>query len=114
MIVSEYNCVYFEDMMAKYISLLGKPIIFLRSYGWNNCADSEKIEKSKELYKTFLPLDVYTTLTQCEFSVIEIGDVGEAIEFCEDSFPESFEKCNDEEYIHYKVFNAQGQVVANN
>lgn len=115
MIVSEYTCVYFEDMVAKYVSLIGKPIVFLRSYGWNNCDDCEKVEQSKELYKNFLPLDIYTTLTQCEFCVLEINDVEEAIEFCEDSFPESFDKCaHDEEYIHYKVFNAQGQVVASN
>ena len=114
MIISEYNCVYFEDMVAKYVAMLGKPVIFIRAYGWNNYTDQEKIEQSKELYKGTLPLDVYTTIDQCEFSVIEIDDVEEAIEFCEDSLSESSDKCEPEFYIQYKVFNSQGQVVASN
>ena len=114
MIVSEYNCVYFEDMVSKYVSMLGKSIIFIRSYGWNNSDDEQKVQESKEIYKTTLPLDVYTTMDQCEFCVIEIDDVEEAIEFCEDSFPESSDKCELEFYIQYEVFNAQGQVVASN
>jgi hypothetical protein len=114
MIISKYNCIYFDDMVAKYVTMLNKPVIFIRSYGWNNSADEQKIQQSKEIYKNSLPLDVYTTMDQCEFSVIEIDDVEEAIEFCEDSFPESAEKCDPELYVYYKVFNAQGQVVASN
>ncbi len=114
MIISEYNCVYFEDMVAKYVSFLGKPVIYIRTYGWNNSENLEKINESKEIYKNMLPLDVFTTMEQCEFSVIEIDDVEEAIEFCEDSFPESAQNCEVEFYVQYEVFNAQGQVVASN
>lgn len=114
MIISEYNSIYFDDMVAKYVNMLGKPIIFIRAYGWNNCKDLQKIEQSKEIYKNSLPLDIYTTMEQCEFSVIEINDLEEAIEFCEDNFPESSDKCESEFYVYYKVFNAQGQVVASN
>lgn len=114
MIVSDYNCVYFEDMVAKYVSMLGKPVIYIRSYGWNNTDDVEKIQISMEIYKTLLPLDLYVTMSQCEFSFIEIDDIEEAIEFCEDSFPESSTKCDPESYIQYTVFNDQGQVVASN
>lgn len=114
MIVSNYNCVYFEDMVAKYVSMIGKPVIYIRTYGWNNTDDAEKIELSMETYKTLLPLDLYVTMSQCEFSFIEIDDIEEAIEFCEDSFPESSTKCDPESYIQYTVFNDQGQVVASN
>jgi hypothetical protein len=114
MIVSEYNCVYFEDMVAKYVTMLGKPVIFIRTYGWNNYTDQEKIQQSKDLYKSTLPLDMYTTMEQCEFSVVEIDDIEEAIEFCEDNFPESSDKCEPEFYVQYQVFNVLGQVVANN
>lgn len=114
MIVSDYNCVYFEDMVAKYVSMLGKPVIYIRSYGWNNTDDAEKIQISMEIYKTTLPLDVYVTMSQCEFSFIEIDDIEEAIDFVEDSFPESSTKCDPESYIQYIVFNDQGHVVASN
>ena len=102
MIVSNYNCVYFEDMVAKYVTMLGKPVIYIRSYGWNNTTDVEKIQTSMEIYKNLLPLDLYVTISQCEFSFVEIENIEEAIEF----EPES--------YIQYTVFNVQGQVVANN
>ena len=111
MIVSNYNCVYFEDMVAKYVTMLGKPVIYIRSYGWNNTTDVEKIQTSMEIYKNLLPLDLYVTISQCEFSFVEIENIEEAIEFCEPLDPE---KCEPESYIQYTVFNVQGQVVANN
>lgn len=114
MINSEYTCIYFEDMVDKYVSMLGKPVIFIRVHGWYNSDNTEKISQSKEVYKNTLPLDVYTTMEQSEFFVIEIDSVEEAIEFCEESFPESSEKCEKEFYVKYEVFNSQGQVVASN
>ena len=114
MIVSNYNCVYFEDMLSKYVSVIAKPLIYIRSYGWNNTNDVEKINASMEIYKNLLPLDLYVTMTQSEFSFIEIDNIEEAIEFCEDSFPESSTACDPESYVQYMVYNDKGQVVANN
>lgn len=114
MIISDYICVYFDDLILKYAVMVNKPIIFIRSYGWNNCENQEKIVESKKVYKQSLPLDVYTTMEQSEFSFIEIESVEEALEFCEDNFPESTDKCEPEFYVHYKVFNGQGHIIASN
>ena len=114
MIVSEYNCIYFEDMVSKYTTMLGKPVIYIRSYGWNNSENVDKINESMDLYRSTLPPDLFTAMYQCEFSFMEIDDAEEAIQFCEDSFPESMEKCELEYYLHYSVYNAQGQIVASN
>ena len=114
MIISEYNCIYFEDMVSEYVLSLQKPVIFLRIYGWYNSENEEKINESKEIYRQQLPLDVYTAMLEGEFLFIKIDNIDEAMEFCEDNFPESIDKCEKEFYIQYKVFNTQGQVVGNN
>jgi hypothetical protein len=101
-------------MISKCIKLTGNPVIFFRSFGWNNSTDIEKINESMEVYKAQLPLDIYTLLFESEFSFVEIDDVDEALEFCEDNFPESIDKCEKEFYIHYTIFNSEGQVITNN
>jgi hypothetical protein len=114
MIISEYNCIYFEDMVSEYVITLQKPVIFFRIYGWYNSKDTEKINESKEIYRQSLPLDIYTAMSEGEFVFVKIDNVDEAMEFCEDNFPESIDKCEKEFYIQYKVFNTKGQIVGNN
>jgi hypothetical protein len=94
--------------------MIGKPHIYIRTYGWNNSTNVDKINESKEVYKNILPKDMFITLDQCEFSMIEVNDVKEAMEFCEDNFPDSSTECEPEFYIHYTIFNAEGQILESN
>jgi len=115
MIVSDYNCLYFEDMLGKYARLIEKPIIFVRTVGWNDPdLNEEKVLESKEIYKNLLPLDVYTCISETESSVIEIDNIDEAILQIGDIFPESKDSCEKELYIYFAVFNTKGQLVISN
>jgi len=115
MIVSDYNCLYFEDMLGKYARLIEKPIVFVRSVGWNDSyLDAEKVLESKEVYKNLLPTDIYTCISETEFNVIEIDSIEEAIEQFIDIFPENKDVCEKEFYIYYAIFNVEGQLVISN
>jgi len=115
MIVSDYNCLYFEDMLGKYARLIEKPIIFVRTVGWSDAySNAEKVLESKEVYKNLLPLDVYTCISETEFSVIEIDNIDEAISEVADIFPENKDSCEKELYIYFAIFNVEGQLVVSN
>ena len=115
MIVSDYNCLYFEDMLGKYARLIEKPIIFVRSIGWHNPdSNAEKVLESKEAYKVLLSLDIYTCISETEFSVIEIDDIEEAIEEIGNIFPENKDSCEEEFYIYFAIFNNEGQLIISN
>jgi len=115
MIVSDYNCLYFEDMLGKYARLIKTPIIFVRTVGWNDPnSNVEKVLESKEIYKNLLPLDVYTCITETEFSIIEIDDIEEAISEIGGIFPENKDSCERELYIYFAIFNAEGQLIISN
>lgn len=115
MIVSDYDCLYFEDMLGKYACLVKKPIIFVRTVGWNDPdSNAEKVLESKEIYKNLLPLDIYTCITETEFSVIEIDSIEEAISEICDIFPENKDLEGKELYIYFAIFNSQGQLILSN
>jgi hypothetical protein len=68
-----------------------------------------------EFYKGIIPLDIFTSLKNSEFCFVEVNDINEASEFLEYNFPESQESCTTlENYIHYSLYNEQGQIVLSN
>ena len=114
MINSTYECLYFQDMIEDYARSNETCVVYLRSYGWNNSDNVEKINESMDVYKNILPLDVFTALFQSEFVFVTIENIQEAMAFFDDVLPESQESCEKEYYIHYTIYNSLGQVVANN
>lgn len=114
MINSDYTCKYFEELIEEYANYTGKCVVYLRSYGWNNSDNIEKINESMEVYKNLLPLDMFTALHQSEFVFVTIEDIQEAINFFDEILPEDQSKCEKEFYIHYTIYNSLGQVIANN
>lgn len=115
MLVSDYNCLYFEDMLGKYARLIEKPIIFVRTVGWSDPdSNAENVLESKEVYKNLLPLDMYTCISETELSVIEIDNIDEAISEIADVFPENKDSCEKEFYIYFAIFNVEGQLVVSN
>lgn len=112
---TNYTANYFEDFIGAAAVSKGKPIIFLRSWGWNNTSDIDAINTSMDLYKSIIPLDIFTALHQSEFVFVEVDSLEEAMIFCEDAFPESQASVtNPANYIFYAVYNSQGQQIASN
>jgi len=112
---TNYVAKYFEDFIGESAKAKNRGVIFLRSWGWNNTKDIEQINASMELYKMRLPLDIYTALHQSEFVFVEIDNVVEAMEFCEDMFPQSQASTAEQAfYIFYAIYNDQGQIIASN
>lgn len=112
--VQDYNTLYFANFIEKSAELIGKPVIYLRSYGWNNSTNVEKINQSMEVYKAMLPLDIFTALHNSEFVFLIIEDIQEAIQYCEDTFPKSQAECEKEFYIHCSIINEIGQTIYSN
>ncbi|CAF34294.1 hypothetical protein S-PM2d229 [Synechococcus phage S-PM2] len=112
---TNYTSTYFEDFIGSAAVAKQKCIIFLRSWGWNNTKDIDAINASMDVYKSLIPLDIFTALHQSEFVFIEADSVEEAMIFCEDAFPESQSSVsNQANYIFYAVYNKQGQLITSN
>lgn len=111
---TNYEILFFEHFIGETAKQLGKPVIYLRSYGWNQSKDVDKINASMELYKDILPIDIFTSLQQSEFVFLFPEDLEQALIFCEDSFPDDQADCELEQYIHYSLYNDQGQLIASN
>lgn len=114
MLNSNYDCLYFEDIIEDYAKNCEKCVVFLRAYGWNNSDDVDRINQSKEIYRSILPLDIFTALTQSEFIFVNIDDIQDAVDFFDDVLPESQSSCDKEDYIHFTIFNSQGQIIVSN
>jgi hypothetical protein len=114
MINTDYQAKYFEEFIGDYAKIKQKAVVYLRSYGWNNSTDIDKINQSMEIYKSILPLDLFTALHQSEMIFVEIDDIKEAMNFFDDVLPEDQASCELEQYIHYSIYNSQGQIIANN
>lgn len=114
MLNSNYDCLYFQDIIENYAKSNQKCVVYLRSYGWNNSDNVEKINESMEIYKNILPLDIFTALHESEFVFITIDDIQETMDFFDDVLPESQSSCEKEDYIHYTIYNSFGQVVVSN
>lgn len=114
MLNSNYECMYFQDIIENYAVSNEKCVVYLRSYGWNNSDNVERINQSMDIYSNILPLDIFTALQQSEFVFISIDSIQEAIDFFDDVLPESQASCDKEDYIHYTIYNSLGQVIVNN
>lgn len=112
--VQDYETLNFANFIEKSVELIGKPVIFLRSYGWNNSTDVEKINNSMDVYRSMLPIDMFNALFQSEFVFLIIENIEEAIQFCEDTFPQSQAECEKEFYIHCSIINETGQTIYSN
>jgi len=111
----DYEVFYFDNFVGNYAADVGKPVVYLRSTGWNNSTDIDAINASYELYKEILPLDIWTALKQSEFVFMEVEDIDETIQFLDNDFPESQESTTTpENYIFYALYNAEGQLIESN
>ena len=112
---TSYDVYYFDNFIENYALMKGKPVVMLRSYGWNNSTDVDAINASYETYKSILPLDMWTALKQSEYVSMEVDDMQMTIEFLESNLPDSQETTTTpENYIFYSLCTAQGQIIANN
>ena len=114
MLNATYDCMYFEDLIEEHAKSNEKCVVYLRSYGWNNSDNVERINQSMEIYKNILPLDIFTALTQSEFVFVTVDNEQEAMSFFDDVLPESQASCDKEDYIHFAIFNSLGQKIASN
>lgn len=112
---TDYEVFYFDNFIGRYAAQLGKPVVYLRSYGWNHSTNVDAINASYDLYKEILPIDWWTALKNSEYVFVEVEDLNETIEFLDNYFPESQEGTQTpENYIHYSLYNAQGQIITSN
>lgn len=114
MIYTNYECFDLSSFISEYAKKVEKPIAFIRVWGWNHSTDVEKINKSMEIYKDILPLDMYTMMHDSEFVFVQLEDIEQTVEFFESSFPESQSKCENEMYIFYAIYNSLGQIILSN
>lgn len=114
---SDYEVFYFDNFIGRYAAAIGKPVIYFRSYGWNNSSNVDTINASMETYKLILPIDLWTALANSEYVFVEIGDqvIEEVINFLDYHFPESqASTTTPENYIHYSLYNSDGQLIHSN
>lgn len=112
---TNYTTAYMHDFIGSVAATKQKPVIFIRSWGWNNTTDVAAINASYDLYKTLLPLDIWTSMKESEFTFIEAENLVEALDWTEDVFPESqASTTNQANYIFYAVYNTVGQLIASN
>lgn len=110
----DYQIFPLENFIEQASKAFGKPVVFLRSYGWNHSTNIDKINESMDVYKELLPLDMFLALKQSEFVFLVIEDISDAMEFFDDTFPKSQAECEPEFYIFYSVVNELGQTVLSN
>lgn len=112
---TNYDVFYFEDFIGRYAASIGKPVVYFRSYGWNNSSNVDAINASMELYKEVLPLDLWTSLKQSEYVFMEVEDIEDTMNFLDHNFPESQAATTTaENYIHFSLYNAEGQIIHSN
>lgn len=111
---TNYSVYFFENFIEKYAIATGKAVAYIRTYGWNNGKDIDKINQSIEVYSQNLPPDMITVMKNSEFIFVEIDDIDVAMRFFEDNFPENQQDCDLEFYVHFSLYNNQGQIVLSN
>ena len=112
---SEYRATYFDDFIGEAAVAKGKAILFIRSWGWNNTTDVDAINASMAFYKPLIPLDIWTAMSVGEFTFVEVDDIAETLEWCEDTFPETQASTTDQaKYIFYALYNDIGQIIDSN
>lgn len=111
---SEYTVYFFQNFIEKYAQVTGKAVAYIRTYGWNNGKDIDKINQSMEVYSQILPLDMITVMRNSEFIFVEIENLEEAMQFFEDNFPQDQASCETEFYVHFSLYNSLGQLILSN
>tara|TARA_B100000035_G_scaffold234050_1_gene202321 strand:- start:997 stop:1344 length:348 start_codon:yes stop_codon:yes gene_type:complete len=114
--MNNYNTFYFDNFIERYAAQIGKPVLYLRSTGWNTSSNVDAINASYALYKDILPGDLWTALKNSEHVFCEIDDdVADTMEWCGDNLPASqASTTTPENYIFYSLVNAEGQQLASN
>lgn len=112
---TNYDVLNFYQFCEQYAIAKQRAVVYFRSYGWNNSSNVDAINSSYELYKEILPLDLWTSLKNSEFVFMEVDDIMDTMNFLDNSFPESQESTTTpENYIHFSLFNAEGQLIHDN
>jgi hypothetical protein len=112
---TEYEVSYFDNYLEKAAAALGKATVYFRATGWNSTADVDAINASWDMYKTILPLDLWTALKSSEHVFMEVENLTDTITFLDDNLPQSQATCtNPVNYIFYALYNDQGQQIATN
>lgn len=111
---SEYQLFQFDNFIEQAAISMGKPVVFIRTYGWNNSTDIDKINESMEVYKNLVPLDMFDIMKSCEFSFMVLENIDDAMLFFEETFPASQADCEKEFYVFYSIVNELGQTVLSN
>ena len=109
-----YQAFQFSEMISDYAKRIEKPFVFIRASGPHSTNDVEVANKTFDLYRSILPLEIYTILFYNEIFFLSFDDIEQALEFCEDYFPSSQTKCSPEEYVHYSIYNKEGQLIFSN
>tara|TARA_B100001250_G_scaffold46655_1_gene36556 strand:- start:3985 stop:4332 length:348 start_codon:yes stop_codon:yes gene_type:complete len=114
--MNNYNTFYLDNFIEKYAAQLGKPVLYLKSTGWNASSDVDAINASYAVYQDILPNDLWTALKNSEHVFCEIDDdVADTMEWLSDNLPSSqASTATPENYIFYSLVNAEGQQLASN
>ncbi len=115
-ISTNYQVYDLETAVGNYAAKIQKPVLFLRTTGWSNSNDVDKINASKAIYADTIPTDMYTQLVNGEWHVTVLDELSDIQQFVTDTFPESQAQVasNPEMYIFYALYNDQGQVIDSN
>ena len=115
-ISTNYQVYDLETAIGKYAAKIQQPVLFLRTTGWSNSSDVDKINASKAIYADTIPTDMYTQLVNGEWHVTVLDELSDIQQFVTDTFPESQAQVasNPEMYIFYALYNDQGQVIDSN
>lgn len=110
-----YETFYFENFIENYAATKGKAVLYLRSTGWNSSTDVDAINASYDLYKSILPLDIWTALKESEHVFLEVDDLEDTLNFVQAVLPDSqATTSNPVNYIFWSLVNSDGQTINNN
>ena len=115
-ISTDYQVYDLETAIGKYAAKIQQPVLFLRTTGWSNSSDVDKINASRAIYANTVPADIYNQLINGEWHVTVLDEMSDIQQFLIDTFPESQAQVasNPEMYIFYALYNDQGQVIDSN
>lgn len=111
---TEYEIFQFDNFIEKAALALKKPVVFIRSYGWNHSQNIEKINESMDIYRDLLPLDMFESMRMSEFIFLTLDNIEEAMLFFDETFPKSQADCDPELYVFYSIINELGQTILTN
>jgi len=74
-----YDVYFFDNFIERYALAKGKPVVLLRSYGWNHSTDVDAINASYAVYESILPTDMWTALKNSEYVFLEVEDLDDTL-----------------------------------